>query len=452
MRREFLLASLMLLSIFGVVSAAVLDRSKPDIHGDHPLSKWKLRSVTIDHSIQKNGKPVLKVPMNVVFNGPAFRIKGGKKYSCVIDYKGIVWPSTNIRFGITFLNRFGIKIKNSKTASTWMYRKDEVGKWREAVNVFTTPPGAKKAFLLLSRFEDSSPNTPTQLSSKIYCHEGNFWKGQPDPKRPFNGSLIQVTSDGLFIIDGKPQFLRCMYADNNDPNKIVHWKRMAHQGWNCNMWAPSLKNIKMGVETGLTYAFFSLSPYFHQKSKPRQRGWAYGKLALLEKNLQEIMASPYAQYLVGYYMDDEAPAEYRMIEQVIKIVDRLDRDSTGQRQRPIYALEGNAGRALQHLHHIDILGTYVRGGDTGGESNDAFGHQTLNYADGMDLPRPSKTDRLPLFGPPCPGPKTNNLGHSMCDRAKNWAKNLIKRRFGQPRTFQLSLAKSTEASKILSLV
>ncbi len=122
-------------------------------------------------------------------------------------------------------------------------------------------------------------------------------------------------------------------------------------------WSKIRLNLCREVTRELTYSFFTLSPYFHKKSNPPQKGWAYGKLDLLEKTLKKIMASPYAKYMVGYYMDDEAPAEYRMIEQVISIVDRLDRDAQGQRQRPIYALEGNAGNALQHLHHIDMLST-----------------------------------------------------------------------------------------------
>ncbi len=35
---------------------------------------------------------------------------------------------------------------------------------------------------------------------------------------------------------------------------------------------------------------------------------------------------------------------------------------------------------------VRYLGTYTQGGNTGGESSGGFAHQTLNYADGMDLP------------------------------------------------------------------
>ncbi len=90
-----------------------------------------------------------------------------------MDFKGEVWPSTSIRFGISFY-KGGNFLGNSKTASTWMYRKDEVGKWREAVNVFKSDKKADKALLLMSRFEDSNESVPTFLSSKVHCHEGNY--------------------------------------------------------------------------------------------------------------------------------------------------------------------------------------------------------------------------------------------------------------------------------------
>ncbi len=63
----------------------------------------------------------------------------------------------------------------------------------------------------------------------------------------------------------------------------------------------------------------------------------------------------------------------------------LDRDANGNRQRPMYFLEGNPEAALQHMHHADMLGAYA-GGNTGGAGSGSHSHQLLQMADGMTKP------------------------------------------------------------------
>ncbi len=321
------LTSTLLLSIIllaGTTYSATLDRSKPNVHGSHATKQWGLGPVTIAGNLQYNRAPAFRIMPNATFHGPVFNVAPNQTYSCAIDFRGEKWPSTSLRFSIAFYNG-GAHLGNSNTASTWMYRHDQVGEWREAVNVFKTPPKANRARLLMSRFEDSNPGQPTFMSSAVYCHEGNHWVGGPNPKMAFDGSKVKVTHDGLLIIDGQPEFLRCMFLDpsGNEASKDALWPRFAANGWNCNMWAPNDKNLRIAAEAGIPYGFLYISPFFHNKNDPPQRGWAYGQLEILETTLKQILASPRAANLVGYYFDDESYGEYELKEQIVQLIDRL---------------------------------------------------------------------------------------------------------------------------------
>lgn len=278
--------------------AATVDRSKPNVYKG---GSWSLGNTGVKE-VTKDGRPALEVPtreVGVIFRSPAFAVKPNKLYTCVIDFRGDVWPSTSIRFSISFF-KGSTHLGNSKTASGWMYKKDEVGKWREAPNVFKTPGNANKALVLMSRVEDSNMSNPTFLSKAVYCHEGNFWKGNPDPKRPFDGSFIKVSANGVFAIDGKPTFLRCAYPDNNNPRKDSRWPQLVKAGFNCNMWVASLKALQSSVKHGMKYNFLTISPAYHKKSRPPQQGWAYGNLGWVEKTVKSILNSPQSKNLVGY--------------------------------------------------------------------------------------------------------------------------------------------------------
>jgi hypothetical protein len=365
------------------VLAAKVDRSRPNIYKG---GTWNLSSSGVAH-VTKDGISSLSVSSRggsgVIFRSPKFAVSSGKQHTCVVDFKGDVWPSTSIRISVSLYNG-NTHLGNVKEASTWMYRKGEEGKWQEAPIVFNTK-NATHALMLMSRFEDSNQSKPTFLSKNIHCHEGNHWIGNPDPKIPFNGSFVKVTSTGEVTIDGKPTFLRCAFPDNNDPNRTTVLKRHADAGFNCNMWAANATQTGISVNAGLKYVFIALAPYYHYKTHPKeQKGWGYNNLELMEKNIKGVLAK-YGKNVVGYYCDDEANSQYLLMEKIFKLIDQWDRDAEGKRQRPIYCLEGNPGTALQHLHHIDVVGTYV-GGDTGGEGSGSDGHQILNWADGMNRP------------------------------------------------------------------
>lgn len=382
-----LIAACLLMSFLSATSySATLDRSRPNVYGEHPTSKWSLGSVTVDSRVQHLRAPAFRVRPKAIFHSPPFEVKPNTTYSCVVDFRGDTWPSTSLRFSLAFY-RGGKHLSNANTASTWMYRHDQVGEWREAVNVFKTPPTTNRVRLLMSRFEDSNPDQPTLMSSAVYCHEGNYWDGGPDPKIAFDGSKVKVTHDGLLIIDGKPEFLRCMFLDSSGTEavKAALWPKFAANGWNCNMWAPNEKNLRIAAEAGIPYGFLAIAPYFHNKSSPPQRGWAYGQLDKLESTLKQILRSPRADNLVGYYFDDESHGEYALKEKIVQLIDRLDRDANGKRQRPMYFLEGNSGAALQHMHHMDMVGTYA-GGNTGGAGSGSHSHELLKIVDGMTKP------------------------------------------------------------------
>jgi hypothetical protein len=112
------------------------------------------------------------------------------------------------------------------------------------------------------------------------------------------------------------------------------------------MWASSRNNVEKGVKAGLPYAFFQLAQYIHPGA------WAQGKLDRLRKDLGEILDSPYADNLIGYYYDNESPEQIALASQVMSIVAEMDLKA-GKRQRPIYILQGNPGRQLAYTDYKD---------------------------------------------------------------------------------------------------
>ena len=335
-------------------AAQNMPRAAPNLHPNPEITNadgWTLTGASYS-SVSKGGGGSIQLKRGNTAIGPVIPITPGKTYTCGLYFLGQHAPTDFVRLSLKLYNARGDFIKHSNGASDWGYYRP--GVWQEAVIIHHARENEWQMRILLSRDTAIDGSIPVHIDN-VYCGEGMSFDQSPSPKKPFHGTLVQVDAAGNVSIrqrDGtfKREFLRCMFTLNRPD-----WDHYAKNAWNCNMWASSRNNAEKGVKAGLPYAFFQLAQYIHPGA------WAQGKLDRLRKDLGEILDSPYADNLIGYYYDNESPEQFALASQVMSIVAEMDLKA-GKRQRPIYILQGNPGRQLAYTDYADITGAYHLGG------------------------------------------------------------------------------------------
>jgi hypothetical protein len=334
---------------------ALTGAAGPNLHPNPTLTgttQWHLTGAAPSNTSRGSGGS-LAFTVGDRATGPLIRITPGKVYTCGGYLLGFHSPTDYLRLSVSLYGSAGNWLRNSPGASDWAYATP--GQWQEMAVIHQARTDEAWLTLLVSRPTALDGATPVYLDD-VYCREGITLEHAPTTKQPFTGGITRVSATGQVTIRQatgtyKPEFLKCMYALGSEPD----WRYYAANGWNCNAWASSLAQVEKGVKAGLPYAFFQLAQYI-------QRGaWAYGRLDWLQRDLGAILASPYAGNLVGYYFDNEAPLDIALAKQVIDTVKALD-TKAGVRQRPVYILQGNPGRAPAYAALADITGSYVQSG------------------------------------------------------------------------------------------
>lgn len=372
MRRGLLLlAALLTLALHPVPHQA--PRSSPNLHPDPALvtaTGWTMDGAT-HSSVSRGAGGSIALVRGQRANGPPIPITPGQTYTCGLYFQSQHAPTDFLRLSLSLADGQGQWLRNSPGASDYGYPRPD--RWQEAVIVHTAQPDEHALQFLLSRARTLSADAPLWVDD-LYCGEGVSFAGKPSRKRPFRGGLVRVDRRGHVRIrqaDGTwhREFLRCMFALGAED-----WTVYAANGWNCNMWASSLAAIQRGVDAGLPYAFFQLAQYIHPGA------WAYGNLDRLRADLGAILDSPYRDHLIGYYLDNESPEQFELAQQVIAVVRELDM-LHGQRQRPVYILQGQPGRAPAYRRLADMTGTYVQAGGAPGRHL-----HTLRFLPGQTTP------------------------------------------------------------------
>lgn len=280
--------------------------------------------------------------------GPAIPITAGTTYSCGVYIRGSHAPTDFMRLSLALYDGNGTHLYNAPGASDWAYAQKHV--WQETVIIHHATGKERQMRFLLSRAIALAGETPVEVDN-VYCRPGVQFNQAPSAKKPFQGGRVQVDTTGRVTIrqpngTWKPEFLRCMFSVNTED-----WTHYSKNGWNCNMWVASLAGIEKSVKAGMPYNFFQLGQYIHKGA------WAYGNLTALRADLGAILKSSYAHNLVGYYYDNESPDQFVLAQQVLAVVKELD-TVNGQRQRPIYILQGNPGRQLAYTGMAELTGGY----------------------------------------------------------------------------------------------
>ncbi len=304
-----------------------------------------------------SGSGAIRLDIRAFVISTKIPVQLGVPYTCSAMMRIEAWPPPLVRLAVQFLDdkhrvlrrRFGINYGNSQSRQ-----------WEEVAVFFHVDPGVAYARLMFARLRESAnPHAPIWID-RIYCGQGMSFTYPPTPKVPFEGRLIRVDALGNMERSEhgqfSPVFPRCIFADRQRPD----WSVYARQGFNCNMWAATLADVERGAKVGL-YSALPLAAFVDRDVR-----WGYRKFDRLQQNLREILEHPvYRHWLLLYYLDHEKNwEEWDTFSDLYRHLDRLDRHANGQRERPIYVLQGNAGAARMLKHRLplsEIVGTYIRG-------------------------------------------------------------------------------------------
>ncbi len=93
------------------------------------------------------------------------------------------------------------------------------------------------------------------------------------------------------------------------------------------------------------------------------RGWAYKDVTQLRQRITKIQRAGLYDQLLFYYLDNEKSFEgWQNLHDVIATVKAQDRDRSGRRRHPIYALQGQYGTARMYANRqvqfTDMVGAY----------------------------------------------------------------------------------------------
>ncbi len=287
-------------------------------------------------------------------------IVAGRKYTLSFFAKTINGP-TYIGGQVCLYNADKQFLKNLPSAGGSTTLDDA---WQEfAIPVFV-PDEAGAAFVQVQVYKGPQ----TQPDSAAWVDELNFFQGlglrqPPTDKRSFQGQHVRVDELGNFEVrkhgEWIPFFPLCMYSDN-----YQDWSLYSRQGWNTIIWTGAAHQVRQAKEAVSDFNPDGMLAGFQISQYTFPSGWAYNDLNDLEKRLREIFDNGLGEQLLLYYWDNENNHDqWQVPVDVIRTIHRLDADQSGQRQHPVYALQGEFNIARVHAARglVDVSGTYVDG-------------------------------------------------------------------------------------------
>lgn len=254
--------------------------------------------------------------------------------------------------------------------------------WQEVATSFVPSPTTNFVAFVANRWETQFNDAPVWLDDLTIAN-GVQTRAPETPKRGFSGSQTRVDGQGNWEVlengTWKAWFPLCVAANSQRPN----FDSLAAGGFNCDIWNgfdPSA--VEKAKASGMR-SFFQLAQYY------LPTGWAYRNAADLTRSIQAVNASPAADYLAGYWMDNEAPwgtfDDYELVARTVHTVDQVG----GVRRRPIVQLMNSPySRAFSKdgVDFSDVLAGYAPGGGTPNASQFTGNRLLMRSLEGQNQP------------------------------------------------------------------
>ncbi len=296
------------------------------------------------------------------------------------------WPRGNVTISIQQVNAKGKWIAN--LPSETMIAPFVNGQFSASGLYFTVPDDVAYLQVVLVRSNDQASADPMWVD-EVTLESSPSIQLAPTPKAAFDGTQTRISSVGNWEVRGssgtwEPWFPMCAAIDPKRQS-VARYSSLAAQGINCDIWnGESVDALARAKAAGLR-SFYQLAQYTNDK------GWAIGKLDTLRQDIQRVNASAAADYLAGFYLDNENSADDVVrTRQVIETVRAVDVDG-GKRRRPILELQGNYGSLGMWADEVgrpfsDAVGAYVPAVNSGGAGSAPGGQVFLQTQPGQIEP------------------------------------------------------------------
>jgi hypothetical protein len=239
--------------------------------------------------------------------------------------------------------------------------------WQPTDILYTAQPG--DAYIRLKYMRLPAGRGPTGAGSlrvtALRLTQGVNLAPDPSPKQAFNGSMVRVDAQGNWSVlrnnTWQPFFVFGIYNESpvNTPQTY------SDQGFNTlfsNAFSLDLlqqaKDAVSRFNPDGMMSMIDISAFIDPRSSK------YDNLTLLRQDLTALEHSPLISQVLGFYWDNEQYDNYNVARAVTDLVRQYDVNAAGQRQHPIYMLEGQQGTDPLYDRLVDVVGDYVRSPQT----------------------------------------------------------------------------------------
>ena len=312
------------------VNSATPLNTNPSVTG---TSGWGVSGATYDGTMSRtagSGSFRFSGMFGQVMSG-AVKVTPGQPYTLSAYIRTANWPTGNVSLLPVEVNSGGGFIRVLGEFGT-NGAPGTINGWQEFATVIVPSGTTNYIALVANRAEDQFAGTGDMWLDDLAVVAGVQARSPSAPKKAFNGTQTRVDGLGNWEVlqNGawKPWFPLCVAANGNRST----YTALAAGGFNCDIWNGQEPFYLEKAKAAGMRSFFNISQYY------QPNGWAYRGWTDLANRIKAVNASPAADYLAGFWMDNEAPwGTFADYEQTARAVQSLD-TVNGARRRPIMQL------------------------------------------------------------------------------------------------------------------
>ena len=316
---------------------------------------WNAFGATYDTSESRGAGGSFKfVNLDDRIQSGIVRVTPNTPYTLSAFIKTSAWPPSNLSIFALEFDASGAFVRLLETSLTNV-GPGRPNTWQESATVVL--PGDNTNYIAFgaNRADQQLGTAPLWLDDLAILPGVGVRVPQPS-KTAFSGSQSRIDSLGNWEVlengSWKPWFPLCVAANGNRST----FDPLAAGGFNCDIWGGADHyGIEKAKAAGMR-SFFNISQYY------QPNGWAYRNWTDLVNRIGQANASPAADALAGYWMDNEAPfgtfSDYEQTARTIQSTDQLN----GVRRRPIVQLmRPNYARSFTNdgVDFSDALASYT---------------------------------------------------------------------------------------------
>ncbi len=333
-----------------------------------------------------SGSARLDAPGSSIRSRP-ISVLPGTLYRVSVKVRQDTWPRGNVT----------ISIQHTDAAGEWKSNLPAETVIAPYVNGVFSPSGLyvmipddiDRVQLVLIRSAPQSSTAPMWLDD-VQLEASPALAEPRSPKNPFPGSQTRIDGLGNWQIRSGATwvdwFPMCVAINPSQAN-LTRLRSLKSQGVNCNIWnGHDHRSLELHKAAGLR-SFFQVAQYTNPT------GWALGDLNDLRTKIREATSSSAADYLAGFYLDNEnQSANVEVTRRVTDAIKAADVDpGTGQRRRPILQLQGSYGSLgmwadENGVPFTDAVGAYVPSVNSGGAGSGPGSQLFLESQPGQTQP------------------------------------------------------------------